>query len=136
PHTETGGSLLGAFDHALQIVWVDEATGPPADSAHSPWSFVHGTRESGEYAAQRSLATGQVTQFLGMWHSHPHGVALPSETDAAPAAARAEPVPGAPRRQLRVIVGGADPRWSQWLEGTGRPDLYADVIDRRDLRPA
>ncbi|MBL7487464.1 ThiF family adenylyltransferase [Frankia sp. AgB1.9] len=131
---ETGGTLLGAFDHALRVVWVDEATKPPPDSTHSDRSFVHGTQDTRENAAKRSFATGRVTQFVGMWHTHPHGIALPSWTDEASMTMDAS-VPAARRCSLFLIVGGEGPRWSRWLDGAGRPDLYARVVDRtRGLR--
>jgi hypothetical protein len=43
PHAETGGVLFGQRDQAAGVLWVDEASGPPPDSAASAEEFVCGT---------------------------------------------------------------------------------------------
>ncbi len=127
---ETGGSLLGAFDEAAGVVWVDHATGPPPDSLLSAEHFQHGTEGVEARIAAQGAATARVTVFVGMWHSHPHGEAAPSHTDEVGMRQLVVPVKGAPPRALLLIVGGRSERWRQWLAAGTQPDWYARVVER------
>jgi hypothetical protein len=66
PRVETGGSLLGGFDPAAGVVWVDEATSPPPDSLLSEVHFQHGTTGVEDHLVARRTATARVTTFVGM----------------------------------------------------------------------
>jgi integrative and conjugative element protein (TIGR02256 family) len=131
PRVETGGSLLGGFDDAAGVVWVDEATGPPPDSLLSEAHFQHGTRGVEELIAARRTATARVTAFVGMWHTHPHGKAAPSDTDEEGMHNLVLPIAKAPPRALLLIAGGPK-RWGPWLAGQSAPDWYANVLERTD----
>ncbi len=130
---ETGGLLLGAFDDAIRVVWIDDATGPPQDSERSRISFIHGIENVDGFLAERRRATARVSQFLGMWHTHPNGIAFPSATDEVGMVTLLAPRTRAPRRALLLIVGGEEARWSGWLEEEGMPDWYARVIERTQV---
>lgn len=79
--TETGGVLFGQIDEFLRIVWVDEVSGPPPDSVASPQGFVCGTAGVTAMNDERvARSTGSVA-FVGMWHTHPEGLPIPSSTD-------------------------------------------------------
>jgi integrative and conjugative element protein (TIGR02256 family) len=127
---ETGGSLLGAFDAAAGVVWVDEATGPPPDSLLSEEHFEHGIEGVEQRIAARIAATARVTAFVGMWHSHPHCVAAPSKTDENGMRELVLPVGTAPPRALLLIVGGPSGRWRSWLATGTATDWYARVVER------
>jgi integrative and conjugative element protein (TIGR02256 family) len=130
PQVETGGSLLGGFDAAASVVWVDEATGPPSDSLLSEVHFQHGTMGVEERIAARRTATARVTTFVGMWHTHPYGLAAPSPTDEEGMQELVLPVAKAPPRALLLIAGGQSQRWRAWLAGDAAPDWYARVVER------
>ena len=73
PRIETGGMLLGAFDDAAGVIYVDRVTGPPPDSFLSATYFQHGqagTREAVDAHLESSRAR---TGFAGYWHTHPGG---------------------------------------------------------------
>jgi molybdopterin/thiamine biosynthesis adenylyltransferase/proteasome lid subunit RPN8/RPN11 len=135
---ETGGSLLGGFDSAAGVVWVDEATGPPPDSELSEMHFDHGVEGLEERITTRREATARVSTFVGIWHSHPFNDAWPSERDEQGMATLTLPVPNAPRRALLLIVGGESKQWRTWLAEGASPGWYARVVDRttarRDIR--
>ena len=133
---ETGGTLLGGFDDALGAVWIDEATGPPADSLLSETHFEHGTDGVRATIEARRTATARVTTFIGMWHSHPYGEARPSRTDEQGMRDLVLPVENAPLRALLLIVGGRAERWRAWLTTGTAPHWYARVIDRTDVPAA
>ncbi len=78
---ETGGLLFGERDDASLAVTVDAATGPPADSTHSPAGFERGTAGTNETVAAFTHDTLGGATYLGDWHTHPRGVAALSATD-------------------------------------------------------
>jgi len=141
PDVETGGMLLGALDEAVGVVHVDVATPPSPDSRCSTVHFQHGVNGSQDLVDHYLHLTGRVTAFVGMWHTHPHGPARPSETDELGMANLVTPVLGGPPRSLMLIVGGPEESWSAWREqGEGPigrpPDTYARLVRRRDRSTA
>lgn len=131
PEVETGGMLLGAFDDATGIVYVDKVTGPPPDSYLSASYFHHGVQGTQERVSAEVERTASTSGFVGFWHSHPFGRAYPSQTDEQGMAAIVAP-DGTTRRALMMILGGADALWCGWRDGDGspRPDLYLRVVPR------
>jgi integrative and conjugative element protein (TIGR02256 family) len=104
---EVGGWLLGWWAEDRASLFVTHAT-PPA-SRGTPFGVTisgRGHRQFFDEAWDRSQ--GHVT-FLGDWHTHPGGPALPSKRDRAAAAALAEdPDFGTPEPLLAIV---ATPRW-------------------------
>lgn len=103
---ETGGVLFGEKDDASRIVWVDDATGPPPDSAQSPDEFicgVEGVQEAGEAKAKQS---GRTVHFVGMWHTHPATEAIPSPRDVGGMKRILTESELSPKGALLLIVGG------------------------------
>ena len=81
PEVETGGLLFGERDDAAGVMWVSEFSGPPPDSDCSDQHFVCGIEGTAELnRGKRNRSRGSI-QYLGMWHTHPDDVPLPSPTD-------------------------------------------------------
>jgi integrative and conjugative element protein (TIGR02256 family) len=127
---ETGGLLLGQVDDACRCIWVDDVSGPPPDSLLSAAHFDHGIEGVDELIAYHRERTGKLSNFVGMWHSHPYGKAEPSLTDEAAMAALVTPVSDGPRQALIVIVGGDETSWPAWVDGRHAPDVYARFATR------
>lgn len=80
-YSETGGVLFGQLDEYLKVIWVDETSGPPADSLASPSCFICGTAGVNEMHQEKARRTTGSVTFIGMWHTHPFGRPIPSHTD-------------------------------------------------------
>ncbi|MFF3359776.1 ThiF family adenylyltransferase [Streptomyces sp. NPDC002917] len=130
PRVETGGTLLGVVDDATGVIFIDEATGPPPDSLLTETYFQHGLDGISAHLAARREATGNISRFLGMWHTHPHAAAQPSATDRAAMISLTLPLNDAPARALILIAGGPESVWDKWLATGDGPDLYAHLATR------
>lgn len=119
---ETGGMMLGAFDDACLILHVDRAIGPPPDSTLSAKFFDHGIVGTQELVDHRREATHNRQSFVGLWHSHPHGVAHPSITDDE-GMWRLVNRERVGKKALMVILGGQS--WERWLDDDVEPSIYA-----------
>ncbi|NNU82209.1 hypothetical protein HMH01_17370 [Halovulum dunhuangense] len=120
---ETGGVLFGEVDELLKVIWIDEVSGPPSDSVSSPESFLCGTSGIQEMNDEKTKRTRGSVSFLGMWHTHPLGMPVPSNTDLG----AMEQLLGTDptflgRRFLMIIVGGT----------TKSPIVSASVFQRSD----
>ncbi|MFI5893777.1 ThiF family adenylyltransferase [Actinoplanes sp. NPDC051513] len=133
PEIETGGMLLGAFDDATGIVYVDKVTGPPPDSYLSATYFHHGVEGTQERVSAEVRLTASTCGFVGFWHTHPFGYAHPSPTDEQGMASIVAP-DGTTRRALMMILGGDEANWRGWRNGDvgARPDIYLKVVPRSD----
>lgn len=80
---ETGGVLFGQRDDAAGVIWISEASGPPPDSEASPEGFVCGVEGVAALNDEKSQRSQKSVQYLGMWHTHPNGLATPSPIDFA-----------------------------------------------------
>jgi integrative and conjugative element protein (TIGR02256 family) len=68
---ETGGVLIGAFDHRHRIIYLTDTLPSPPDSEEWPTLYVRGCkglRNALDEVVARS--DGQL-QYVGEWHSHP-----------------------------------------------------------------
>jgi integrative and conjugative element protein (TIGR02256 family) len=117
PRSETGGVLFGQRDPAAGVLWVDEASGPPPDSIASPEEFVCGTDGVKERDEKVRKRTRRATSFVGMWHTHPGGPAIPSPRDVA---SMAELVSMEPLPEVLMLI-------------CGEQELGAYVFAREDL---
>lgn len=102
---ETGGAIFGEVDEQLKIIWVDEVSGPPPDSAASPTGFVCGTAGVSALNVEKSSRTRGSVAFVGMWHTHPVSVPLPSDTDQSAMDALLTDGSFLGRQFLMLIVG-------------------------------
>jgi integrative and conjugative element protein (TIGR02256 family) len=125
---ETGGMLLGEIDEACRCIWIDMATGPPPDSKLSACHFDHGTEGAEELIGHYRTSSGQITTFVGIWHTHPDHEARPSPTDAAGMQQLLTPAMRAAPRAIMVILGGQPPIWSAWLDRGEEPDISAYLV--------
>lgn len=128
PKIETGGMLLGSIDEGTQTVYVDAATGPSPDSHLSAVYFDHGVAGTQERVSAAMRATLRRVGFVGMWHSHPFGVARPSATDEV--GIMDVLGAGATGRNALMLILGGSASWSLWLKEGGAPDVYARVARR------
>lgn len=106
---ETGGLLFGEINEYLKVVWISEVSGPPSDSVASEHGFVCGVQGTRELHDEKRERTRGSVRFIGMWHTHPGGIAEPSGTDLS-AMEKLRRVPErAPRNFLMLILGGSLP---------------------------
>jgi integrative and conjugative element protein (TIGR02256 family) len=135
---ETGGMLVGALDEAAMCIYIDTACGPPPDSRLSDQHFEHGT-SGAQHLIDHHLKRSQgASGFIGMWHTHPYGVAAPSPTDRAGMAGLVTPITGGPSRALMLILGGDSTTWAAWSSDATPPqppDLYAALVRRATVGP-
>jgi molybdopterin/thiamine biosynthesis adenylyltransferase/proteasome lid subunit RPN8/RPN11 len=133
---ETGGMLLGSIDEATQTVVIDSVTGPSPDSHLSASYFDHGTQGTQQVVTRTRELTVDRVGFVGMWHTHPYGLASPSPTDEN-GMADVVALGGTSRRALIVILGGNTNTWRSWLDSGTPPAIYARVVNRTTAhRPA
>jgi len=135
PQVEAGGLLFGEIDDASGVAWVTLASGPPPDSRASSQAFVCGVEGVEEQVHWQDKTTRGAARFLGLWHSHPGGVAAPSDIDEEGMHELLIPVEHAPRRALLLIIGGASERWTTWVrtqvgEDLAPPQIYARLCNR------
>jgi len=121
---ETGGILFGHTDEFLKIIWIDEISGPPPDSVQSSTAFVCGTAGVSEMNAEKIKRTRKSVAFVGMWHTHPGGIPLPSDTDHSAMANLLTSEEFQAKRFLMVIIG-AD---------SSRPLISGTVFERADYQ--
>lgn len=132
---ETGGLLFGEIDDASGVAWVTLASGPPPDSRASNQAFVCGVEGVEEQVRWQDKTTRGAARFLGLWHSHPGGLAAPSNIDEEGMHELLLPVAHAPRRALLLIIGGLSEGWTAWLhtqaeEDAAPPQIYARLCSR------
>lgn len=123
-HVETGGILFGHTDEFLKIIWVDEISGPPPDSIQSAAAFICGTAGVSEMNAEKIKRTRKSVAFVGMWHTHPGGMPLPSRTDYSTMANLLTGDEFQAKRFLMMIIG-AD---------SSRPLISGAVFERADYQ--
>lgn len=120
--SETGGALLGQFDDASGVVWVSRATPPPQGSVGTPLGFELDPSAIQDDVKEQHTRSGGLLTFIGAWHSHPNGSALPSSRDIETMHALSAHLR---RSVLLLILGGSAPEdavdnWS--------PEVYAEVF--------
>ena len=110
PGAETGGILFGERDDALRVLWVSDVLGPPPDSEASTHGFICGTEGVDAATTVIRKRSRGASKPVGMWHTHPGSIPIPSETDFE---GMTQIISGTQRslpKQLLMIVGGSGPR--------------------------
>ena len=130
PRIETGGMLLGAFDDAAGVIYVDRVTGPPPDSFLSATYFQHGQAGTREAVDAHQESSRAMTGFVGYWHTHPEGRAAPSPTDEQGMASVVTP-DGRRQRALMIIMAGRETSGTGGFRGRRpEPAVFARVVPR------
>jgi Prokaryotic E2 family A/ThiF family len=104
---ETGGLLWGLWDDAAEMIWVFDASGPPADSVHSVERFSCGVAGTLDEHNARLKRTHDLCGFVGMWHTHPHMESQQSHVDVGGMATLVSGIGHNQRRALMLIFGRA-----------------------------
>lgn len=102
---ETGGILFGERDLPIQVIWVSELIGPPADSKASEEHFICGVTGTKEVNDEKKARTRGSVQYIGMWHSHPQSSPAFSGTDLEGMRQLLEEQDLSPSELLLLIVG-------------------------------
>jgi len=102
---ETGGLLWGLWDDAIGVIWIFDASGPPADSRHDPGHFICGIEGSADDHRRRLAASRGTAGFIGYWHTHPDMPSEQSGTDIRGMATLVSAVGENQKRALMLIYG-------------------------------
>lgn len=106
---ETGGVLVGRFTKSEGVPVVRRFGAPPPDSISSRAAFERGVEGVDEFLEEQ-LRLG--FQYLGEWHSHPHGTLQASWRDRKTMARIArDPDYLSPSPLLLIVAGSGDERW-------------------------
>lgn len=113
-HVETGGMLIGyeGADRPGEVVITELIDAGPR-ARRGEYEFHPDGRWQRRKLARVYKESGRVATFLGDWHSHPHGLPLPSETDVETAARTAANERARAPRPLTIIVGRDDD--GEWI---------------------
>lgn len=137
PGAETGGLLFGERDDALRVLWISDVLGPPPDSEASPDGFVCGTAgvdEATEVIRERSRGASLP---VGMWHTHPNSVPVPSPKDCEGMSQIIGSHDRSLPKQLLVIVGGTSPQHNVGAYIYDRHKPFPSIeMARTELLPA
>ncbi|UWZ85258.1 ThiF family adenylyltransferase [Occallatibacter riparius] len=102
---ETGGILLGERDESLKLMWVDEFSAPPRDSTLTATEFICGTEGTAKLHEQRNRVSRGSVRYVGMWHTHPDSLPVPSATDIQAMALLSDETGGLLAHSLMIIIG-------------------------------
>lgn len=81
---ETGGLLIGRFDHLHKYVYVVGFLPAPNDSVAWPTGFIRGVEGLPAEIKRISARSARALEYVGEWHSHPEfASSAPSHTDEA-----------------------------------------------------
>jgi hypothetical protein len=125
PDVETGGLMFGEIDDNLGMLFLDQVTGPPPDSYHSPQLFVCGTDGNQERSELQKKRSGGASGFIGIWHTHPVSPPRPSDVDFGAMYSILEANERPPRHTVMLIIGHAasHPEWAFYVFRRGEIDL-------------
>lgn len=121
---ETGGLIFGEIDEAHGYIYVDSVTGPPPDSEASAAKFLCGTSGTRKIGAAKLKQSGGSSHFIGIWHTHPISLGLPSTDDLYAMARLLHGQEHPPRHVVMLIVGFA----------ATHPQPNYFLFHRRDIR--
>ena len=79
---ETGGILLGFFDHEARRVYVVDTVPSPPDSEEWPTYYIRGSESLDREMDRVARVTAGNVEYVGEWHSHPEACSTrPSQDD-------------------------------------------------------
>lgn len=70
---ETGGVLIGSFDHKNRIIYIVDTIQSPPDSEEWPTLYIRGCEGLKGAIDEVIRRTDGQLQYIGEWHSHPDG---------------------------------------------------------------
>lgn len=115
---ETGGMVLGYIspNTTPEELMVQAVLGPGPHSRHSQSRFEPDGHWQQHQLARHYEESGRITTYLGDWHTHPGGVAVPSRRDERTARAIARSKDARMSRPLMLILGSAarDDEQDEW----------------------
>lgn len=113
PHDETGGLLLGYWGGDEVVVMTISGPGPQA--TRGPTWFEPDSSWQVDQLAQVYRDSGRVITYLGDWHTHPGGTAVPSRRDRKTLRSiRSAPGARQPRPLMGIVVPNAGPIPALW----------------------
>lgn len=138
PTVETGGALFGW--RTPEGIVVDGAGDPGPRAKHRPRSFQTDRRHTQRLIDQVHAESDGAIKFIGSWHSHPGGGAVPSPRDSATAAEISADGPvGLPEPTILVVGTSGTPATPEELafaayvwSCTDRRLIQALVVDIPD----
>lgn len=135
PRSTNGVALA---DREPIIIWIpaDFPLRPPAAaSAHTKFAGQPHVQWGSQlclygFVQVRSDRTGGLTSFVGFWHTHPNGLACPSQVDRKTMQRLLDEMPGHSRRLLSLVlaVPGSGPPAMDQEPVAWTPDIYAEVL--------
>ncbi|HKS33545.1 MAG TPA: ThiF family adenylyltransferase [Enterobacteriaceae bacterium] len=78
---ETGGAILGITDFKNKSIILVDVLPTPSDSVASPTHFVRGQDGQQKSLEQARNLTAHIVDYVGEWHSHPHGYSARASSD-------------------------------------------------------
>lgn len=78
---ETGGAILGITDFKNKSIILVDVIPAPSDSIVSPTHFIRGQNGQEQALKQARSLTAYVVDYVGEWHSHPHGYSAKASSD-------------------------------------------------------
>lgn len=118
---ETGGILLGQFDHDKKSVYIASILPSPPDSVEWPQVYIRGAVGLRAKVEAINKLTGGGLSYVGEWHTHPSGVTSePSANDRAASEALADDlaVQGLP---AVILIQGEEPDPSALIVSRHKP---------------
>lgn len=111
---ETGGMLLGYISPSTspEEIVIEAVIGPGPAAVHEPTRFEPDSAWQQAHLAQMYERSGRTTTYLGDWHTHPGGAALPSRRDQRTARAIARSKAARAPQPLMLILASDEDDWS------------------------
>jgi integrative and conjugative element protein (TIGR02256 family) len=78
---ETGGVLLGSFDHQQKRAYVVDTIPSPPDSKEWPTLYIRGSEMLQKEVEHACAASGGNLEYVGEWHSHPKRLSCEPSND-------------------------------------------------------
>lgn len=131
PLYETGGLLWGLWDDAVRVIWIFDASGPPADSRHDPVHFLCGIEGTAEEHKKRVALSRGTTGFVGFWHTHPEMASQQSGTDIHGMATLVSELGANQKRALMLIYGrkGSQGTAGLYVYESHGADEHGDLVE-------
>lgn len=108
---ESGGVLLGWRDQTGTELVVAHVLGPGPDATHRRTKFSPDTDWQRKEIAAAYEASGRRVTYLGDWHSHPSGGAVPSRRDEKTARRIARSRSARAPQPVMLILSGKKKTW-------------------------